>query len=640
MNPESEGDCIMSKKYKRVLCVLLMLCTLIGAPALAESTSVADRASIDDWKNVIFGEEDAPTTRNAGAIWVDKSVFTKSEAEDYFGDEVPAVGMDQFGNENFVVALSAIGSNSEVLGYSTIPTDTMIALDLSSSMYGKNLDPTQIDNMVNAVNQTIAALQSLNKNNRVGVTTYFGGDNVDNDLSTVEASCLLMLPLGRYTHSSNEFLSTTKKTVNGESKLQSVQVNSGVKIEGTDTSVPQAKRSVVWSDGSYRIAGTYIQLGILSALNQFMQADPKVEEGIQVGQDRMPIMVLMSDGEPTAGSGQYTEMVTSEMGNNRVKDRNPAETDFVTQLTAAYARKKMDEHYVSSTPLFYTLSLGTSISLQVMDPSNNMDPTKLTGDAKTNATNINNYWNQLMNSGKNGITLNYYDYVSDTNKPAASTTVKKLYEGNTAVFPKSKNDMYYVDQMYTAETSGDLTDAFGKIVQEIEIRSRYYGTHIESGDIHHDGYVEFADEIGGFMEVKSIKGLYYKEQAQGRTQTSLLDGSMFAEYLIGNKFTNAQQNAVYAALQKRLDIDANQLNSLITASKNQGYLSYTDAGDFSNYLAWYADGDVKYMSPYTGGTNHGDAKYIVRSYVFMGRASDMVHDDSDSDWFYALVRVR
>ena len=231
-------------KYIALWVMVTMLCLLLGVGALAESTSVADRQTIDDWQGM-FGSESEPTTQYAGAIWVDKSVFTASEAKAYFGNDM-TIGNDQFGNENFLVSLSAIGSNSEVVGYSTIPTDTMIVLDLSSSMY-PDLNPKTIDDMVNAVNETIVKLQNLNANNRVGVTTYFGGHGVQNSLSTPQDSHLLMLPLGRYEKADGKFLVTTKNDNN--TQIRSVKVNSNVKIEGTNTNVAQAQRHVVWTSG-------------------------------------------------------------------------------------------------------------------------------------------------------------------------------------------------------------------------------------------------------------------------------------------------------------------------------------------------------------------------------------------------------
>ena len=98
------------------------------------STSVADAKTLDGWY-----EWFAPTSsRNAGGVFIDKSVYTATEAlsDAYFSDVKSSLkfGQDSFGNENFMVALSALGSNSEIHGYSYTPTDTVIVLDDSKSM--------------------------------------------------------------------------------------------------------------------------------------------------------------------------------------------------------------------------------------------------------------------------------------------------------------------------------------------------------------------------------------------------------------------------------------------------------------------------------------------------------------------------
>lgn len=103
-------------------------CVLSVNNAAAEdsaSSRISDPITMDDWKGY-FGA-DVMSTENAGAVWTDKSVLTDSSA---FG----SAGIEMKDRDDFLVAMSAIASNSAVSGYSNVPIDTMMILDVSGSM--------------------------------------------------------------------------------------------------------------------------------------------------------------------------------------------------------------------------------------------------------------------------------------------------------------------------------------------------------------------------------------------------------------------------------------------------------------------------------------------------------------------------
>ena len=54
-----------------------------------------------------------------------------------------------------------------------------------------------------------------------------------------------------------------------------------------------------------------------------------------------------------------------------------------------------------------------------------------------------------------------------------------------------------------------LISAFDRIVKQIIIQSLYYPTLVDGNedDVDHDGYIEFIDDIGHYMEIKDIKGI-------------------------------------------------------------------------------------------------------------------------------------
>ena len=171
----------MKKITKRIISGILclaMLCTILPMAAVpaaaAESTSVADGKTLNDWQTIF----DAESSRYAGHVFLDKSVYTASEAkaDPYFADIRNNLnfGTDHFGNENFMVALSALGSNSEILGYTYTPTDTMLILDASNSMGDGDANDTAIDDMIDGANEAMARLLALNTYNRVGLVVYNG----------------------------------------------------------------------------------------------------------------------------------------------------------------------------------------------------------------------------------------------------------------------------------------------------------------------------------------------------------------------------------------------------------------------------------------------------------------------------------
>jgi hypothetical protein len=310
--------------FNRVLSLFLVVCMLVALPqvvtsevfAAEEFSKTSDPSTMDSWKK-FFGS-DVKNTENAGTVWTDKSVFTSASPFREYG-----IGIDD--PNGFLTALSVMASTKEVTGYTNVPTDTMLILDLSSSMYDNGQGYRTVETMANAVNAAMRDLQAINVNNRVGVCIYFGGPNVW-DMPDINVGGIVFLTLGRYKQAQNKFFDIT---ANGD-KLYSFKIADGVTNEN----------GVVMQGAHYvpEIAGTYTQWGLLDALQHFLGADTKVpmNSPYQPGVSRLPVFVLMTDGVPTAARSDFYEKGPFELGHNSVADRHPAQTDFLTQLTAAY----------------------------------------------------------------------------------------------------------------------------------------------------------------------------------------------------------------------------------------------------------------------------------------------------------------
>lgn len=607
----------MKRILSILMCLVLLVNCLPAAVVYADNVNpdnrVADPSTMDTWRELFL--PDPLTTNNAGAVWTDKSVFTDAAA-------FAGTGIVQNRKDSFMVALSAIASNMSITGVANVPTDTMMILDLSSSMYnGSNRNPDTVSTMLDSVNQSINKLQNLNIHNRVGVVIYYGG--IDRNQSDASNS-MVLLPLDRYSGTT----SYLKATVSG-GRLICVGVNSGVK-NSAGISMSQTTRTVT------DVAGTYAQLGILDAMDQLLKADTTVPAtaDFQPGAARVPVMIFMSDGEPTAATHNFTKKVAAGMGNNTVSIRSPNETDFVTQLTAAYAREMVDAHYVQTDPVFYTLSLGTSVSLAVMDPENHT------------TTTIDGYWKKLINDGKVGITV--YNSPNGWSAP----TVKKSYTvsavtANGAAFPSGISQRNYVDKAFTATNANQLTDAFSSIVDQISLVSKYTPTLV-SGNANLSGYISFVDKVGNYMEVTDIAGILidhtlYSGEELARNFVS--GGGSLGSY----ENPTALGDEMVWAVRERLDLESSDAaRTLIGLAYEHGQLRYNGPTDYSNYIGWYANAagaflgfwheDIQTMPAPTGDAAT-DPAFIIKSYAYLG-AVDESKGVAASDMMYATVQVR
>ena len=586
---------------KRLLSILLSVALVLGyIPAMASAAEsgsaqnyynrVVDTNTMDNWTKY-FSTTDI-NTANAGGVWTDKSVFKDASA---FNGMISM--LDE--NKNFLTALSALAANKEVVGYSTVPTDTVLVLDLSGSMEGSERS------LINAANNAIATLLETNENNRVGVVLYSADDSAGT--STYAESVTRILPIDRYTTGSDgAYLSLSNQG--------RVSVDRDVRGTVANADLDNAK-----SFGG----GTYIQAGLWEAMKMFQEMDTVISDNNwQAGDDRMPILVLMSDGAPSTGTSNYTNVGTSNVGNG-AESGLTAGNAFLTQLTAAYVMAQIEAHYQTEDNdvrgLFYTLGFNignNSIAQAVMNPDN--------------STLTDSLWRSYLALGNGGLTVR----VKGTNSMGNSQKDVTVYK-NSYVTGKS-----YVDQYFSASGTG-LTDAFGAIVDEIVLQSRYYPTHLEGGSPDFSGYVTFTDVIGEYMEVKDVKGIVL-----GNT---LFDGHMMASK-IADRSSNGLGtvenptelgNEFVRAVMSRLGIaDQATARTLVANAFAAGQLKYTSATDWSNYIGWYAKADgvfTGFWDENSATAVPADAVYKVKSYGFLGETTGSI---KNSDMMYMSVQVR
>lgn len=602
----------LSKRLLSLLICAALLLSYLPLSAAAATTDgtyfsrAVDSNTMDLWKE--YFDLDHLDTTNAGGIWADKSVFTDASA---FGGKVSMLN----GNQNFLTALSAIAANKEISGYSTVPTDTVLVLDLSNSM-----PENARTQLIQAANNAIKTLQEVNNNNRVGVVLYSG----DTSPRTYSNAVTRLMPLDRYTTSRSDGNLISFSGGN-------VGVYTGVSGASTGSNF-----------GSKEFEGaTYIQAGLWEAYKMFDEVDDSDivigNNNWQAGEYRMPIVVLMSDGAPTMGASNFADVENQTYGRNNtlgadVGDGSSAGIQvgqgFLVQLTASYIKNRIENKYKvhsengAGRSLFYTLGFNLStISNQT----------------------ARNVANSVLNPDGSTLTDSLWATYNNSNTSTMSVSVEGRSGGSTNVtvtknsYATSKS---YVDEYFSASGTG-LTDAFDDIVEEIILQSRYYPTHLEGGSPDLSGYVTFTDRLGEYMEVKHINGILLGD--------TLFDGHMMASKLADSTESGlgtpenptALGNEFIRSVKTRLGIaDTADAQALVAKAYNDGQLRYNSASDWSNYIAWYAKADGTYAGFYDeDGTETvpEGAVYINRSYGFLGETSGSI---KNSDMMYMSVLVQ
>ena len=160
-----------------------------------------------------------------------------------------------------------------------------------------------------------------------------------------------------------DILEFRRESVNWQTRQNRIYIANNV-VDGDDQ--PVASTYIAQAQG------TYTQGGFYYATQEFLAADTVIDDGkIQGGTKRLPIMVLMSDGEPSYRTTNYTQATNDNC--DRSAFREDDSTAFHTMLTAAWAEAAISDHY-DQDARFYTLGYNLSANHQyaqnVLDPMN------------------------------------------------------------------------------------------------------------------------------------------------------------------------------------------------------------------------------------------------------------------------------
>ena len=227
------------------------------------------------------------------------------------------------------ITIKGINTASEKV---STPMDVVFILDTSESMqYGLNSDnyvydmkDSRAQAMVNAVNSTISTIMSKNADSRIGVVGYSG------DASTI-------IQLGKYSTSGN-YLTLTSN--HGNYKISS--------------NVTDSSRSV--SGGTNTQSGIKAGADMLTAEGLDRTFKTKIN-GIEVTGTRTPIIILVTDGEPT----YYYANETATGNINGNGGSSNEKYYYWTLRTAKYYKDQVTSKYYganSSSAKMFTIGIG------------------------------------------------------------------------------------------------------------------------------------------------------------------------------------------------------------------------------------------------------------------------------------------
>ena len=642
---------------QRLLALILSLSLLIGlmpvtAMAVGEGagtgSTVADTSTLTSWKSV-FGTNGDLSTKDIGRIWTDKTVSTNDVTltGDIDNGNSNSVTITKETDADFLVGLSALGSAAKITGETSIPTDTMIVLDVSPKM------EDSVDAMLKAANAALKSLLESNSNNRVGVVTY---DN----------TAAVILPLGTYLNYSG-------------GRNEPILSLSGREITATGmTGTGTVGGSFSFDNGAYR----NYQFGMYFAMQELYEAENKKVEINGVHVSRTPVVIALASGEPEVGSSTFIS-VNEDQGNRDIGPETAlynkasahiAQT-FVALLTAGYWKDQVTQAYYSGdgdkAARVYTVAVGdlTYNSDESLAEAA-LNPVALTESSKVGSEDTNLY-DALADYNNGRVTLRRAEgrYGVSTE----DVTISKANNNNVTV---TWEQIQYNDAFFQAEdmnSEADWTDLFEQILSEVTTQLPTAPTETEEGAAGtggESGKLIFTDELGRFMEVTGTPTLVFagteheaiSSTTSGNTTTYIFEGEVTGNPVYGDadlseivlKVTteNNQQTLTWEIPAKLLPLrtvdvtgtsdgggttytidlekSAYPIRLFYSVAKNE---NATYSAEDNNYFAQKSkDGQTDYYSNDWTGRDYGDT-----TAVFTPAATNAFYHYTEDTLLYQLV---
>ncbi len=456
---------------------------------------------------------DNASTEYAGRVWSDKSVYTDNVTFDVFGGGTSTIQLNENQNgEDFLIAYSVLATAESVSGQTQAPVDVVLIIDISGSMSNNdsNMDngKSRIYNTVQAANSAIDELMELNPYTRVAVVAFSNNAQV-------------LLPLDRYSKTTDwveieqpgpntweqqeiPYFTLSRDTgSNNNATLYTNAVNSSNNTIEEQTSVQ---------------GGTNIQMGLYEGMQVLAEED---ETSVNINGEtlqRVPSVILLSDGSPTYSSNTRAWWAPSDNNNDGPGSAPYAGNGMKAILVGSYMKDAIDRNYgvtdTSFATTVYTIGMGITgldsseknLAYMTLDPGTYWDDNNTTNSMKTT---IKDYWSRYTANNNTG-TLNIN--VGQSNGWNYSDKNYALTHPTTGYDVDPTNGYDYVDDYYDADNASAVTSVFDEIVANIAISAPQVPTEIKGTDPMTDGYITYTDPIGAYMEVKDVKAVIYAGQ--------------------------------------------------------------------------------------------------------------------------------
>ena len=351
-------------------------------------------------------------------------------------DELPAYHIISYDNGGKPVSSSLKVRNATI---EDTPLDVVFVLDISSSMFTNpstkkdNYSDNRLTNMVKAINSTINTLMTSPKNNnknRVAIQ-LFNSESHD------------FLPLGHYKKvKGKDYITYT--AVGSDEIGATVTVNAiNSSNETIEKSVDVHTTKAIDEDSIPYKCGTYTQLGIQDGRKLF-SSDETTE--------RKPVMILVTDGDPTHYDSRYTN-VRQVSDTNHVKPKSQCpqvavcgnQYYYYTMKTIEYSKEQISNIANYKDCSFYTIGIDMVGSMANIL----LNPVKTNGNYVTNITisNVVNNDSKYFRDNENPIDLNDKKALMDRGFTLyTNNTFTEIYSNNTSHTGNLylKGDQYYI----------------------------------------------------------------------------------------------------------------------------------------------------------------------------------------------------
>lgn len=453
------------------------------------------------------------STEYAGRIWSDKSVYKDPKSFLMYGNKNSSTDDIKLEDDEFLVAFSTLGTSQTITGQSQVALDVVFVVDMSNSMNQNRMsdDDTRLKNMVEALNEAVESVLEISDNARIAVRAFNG-------------SSTQLLGLDHYTKltgiEGNRDVTYDFFTLNNTTIRTRAVSSSGTKIDKNTASN----------------SGTNIQNGIAHGLDILKDASTTVQVDNKTIQ-RVPVLILLSDGEPTSSSEIRNWWDASSDNKYEDYESTPhADNAMKVLMTAGYMKKEINKHYAAdgyaNDLTIYTIGVGLE------DKSGDaqtlariaVNPKYYLGEGASHNGDIPTAIYNGIQSYLRGENPKVHNYTF--NHP--TTTADKEFDIT------SMKDVIYVDEYVDVTDQGSITDTFKGIVDKIILSTAEAPTEIKAGTLANEsGYITYTDPIGKYMEVKDVvKILYAGEEFTRKTATPISNGTSY-------EFTGTVSSGVY-----------------------------------------------------------------------------------------------